>query len=201
MSTLTINFATSIIPPAFGYRVKYWNTTTPATILTTTVTTSPATITGLTGTSYAGTVEAMCNATGGSTPQSFTATLPGPVGVTLSFLTFTCDNATFMLSGALTGSFTINAFSIDGFENTTCSIASSPAVTTILATPQTIATGQMIFQIPMTNFGDSYLSYRPAPSITINGIVINNGGAFTVNGTIVTVSIPTTCSAYTNCPL
>lgn len=200
MSTLTISFTTSLIPPAFGYKIKYWNVTSPTVISTTTVTTSPATITGLTGTSYAGTVEAMCNASGGSTPQSFTATIPGPPAVTLTFLSFICGQAGFMLSQALTGSFTINSFSINGFDNTNCSIASSPAVTTTLATPQTITTGQIIFQIPLTNFAAQYLSYRPLPSITINGIAVSNGGTFVVNGTIVTVSIPTTCLAYTNCP-
>lgn len=199
MATLTINFTTSLIPPAFGYRVKYWNTATPSNILTTTVTTSPATITALTDTSYAGTVEAMCTASGGSTPQSFTATAPGPTAVTLTFLSFRCNQAAFALSQALTGPFTVNSFSINGFENTNCSIASSPTVTTTLVTPQIIPITQIAFQLPLTNFPTSYLSYRPLPFIVINGVGVNNGGSFVVNGTIVTMNIPNTCSAYINC--
>jgi hypothetical protein len=200
MSTLTISFTTSVIPPAFGYKIKYWDVTTPAAINTTTVTTSPATVTGLTGTSYAGTVEAMCNATGGSTPQSFTATAAGSTESELLFTNFQCGSAYFFLTTALTGPFTINAFSINGFDNNTCSIGSGGPVTTILATPQTIATGQTLFSIPLANFAAQYLSYRPLPSIKINGIVVPDGGTFVVNGTIVTVNIPATCAAYTNCP-
>jgi hypothetical protein len=197
MSTLNINFDLSLVPPAFGYRIKYWDVTTPSIILTSTVTTSPATITGLTGTSYAGTVEAMCTQAGGSTPQSFTATAAGPVGVSLLFSQFRCNKASFILTGALTQSFTIDAFSINGFPNTTCN--NSGGVITLLQQPYTVSAGTTLFQLPLIDFGSNILSYAANSNLSINGILVTNNRTFSVGGTIVTLTVDTSCKNYVGC--
>lgn len=196
MSTLTINFTASVIPPSFGYKINYWDVTTPGTVLTTTVTTSPATITGLTGTSYSGTVQAMCTS-GGSTPQSFTATVSGPVSANLTLTSYSCNSVLFIVDQALTSSFTIDALSINGFRNTTCSIATEPALVDILQSPIICDPSFIGFYVGTTiGFGCDVLTYNVIPSITINGVVIPNNGTFTVGGTIVTVNLPVVCTNY-----
>jgi hypothetical protein len=67
---LTISFTEASPAPSGGYLVRYWATSTPGTILTTTVTGSPAVITGLSATSYTGTIESVCSF-GNSTRVSF----------------------------------------------------------------------------------------------------------------------------------
>ena len=68
---LTINFTAASPAPSDGYLVRYWETSTPATVLTKTVTASPAVITGLTGYNYSGTIESVCSF-GNSTRVEFT---------------------------------------------------------------------------------------------------------------------------------
>lgn len=68
---LTINFTEASPAPSGGYLVRYWETSTPGTVLTTTVTASPAVITGLTGYDYTGTIESVCSF-GNSTRVNFT---------------------------------------------------------------------------------------------------------------------------------
>ena len=68
---LTITFTEASPAPSAGYLVRYWETSTPGTVLTTTVTSSPAVITGLTGYNYTGTIESVCSF-GNSTRVSFT---------------------------------------------------------------------------------------------------------------------------------
>ena len=68
---LTINFTAASPAPSGGYLVRYWETSTPGTVLTTTVTSSPAVITGLTGYDYTGTIESVCSF-GNSTRVNFT---------------------------------------------------------------------------------------------------------------------------------
>lgn len=68
---LTINFTEASPAPSGGYLVRYWETSTPGTVLTTTVTTSPAVISGLTGYDYTGTIESVCSF-GNSTRVNFT---------------------------------------------------------------------------------------------------------------------------------
>ena len=60
-NTLTINFTAASPAPSGGYLVRYWETSTPGTVLTTTVTESPAVITGLSGYNYTGTIESVCS--------------------------------------------------------------------------------------------------------------------------------------------
>lgn len=67
---LTINFTEASPAPSGGYLVRYWPTSDPTNIQTTTVTGSPAFIIGLTGTSYTGTIESVCSF-GNSTRISF----------------------------------------------------------------------------------------------------------------------------------
>lgn len=58
---LTITFTAASPAPSGGYLVRYWPTSNPANIQTTTVASSPAVITGLTATSYTGTIESICS--------------------------------------------------------------------------------------------------------------------------------------------
>jgi hypothetical protein len=197
MATLTINFSVAIVPPAFGYRIKYWNVATPTIISTTTVTTSPATITALTGTSYAGTVEAMCTQAGGSTAQSFTAIANGSSTLSLIYNQFNCDKASFLLTAPLTQSFTINAFSISGFPNTTC--ANSGGVVTLLQQPYTVPAGTTSFQLPMIEFGTNILKCVANSNLSINGQLVTNNTTFLVGGSIVTLTIDTSCKSYIQC--
>jgi hypothetical protein len=68
---LTINFTAASPAPSGGYLVRYWDTATPGTVLTTTVTSSPAVINNLPGYDYTGTVESVCSF-GNSTRVNFT---------------------------------------------------------------------------------------------------------------------------------
>jgi hypothetical protein len=68
---LTINFTAASPAPSGGYLVRYWETSTPGTVLTKTVTESPAVISGLTGYNYTGTIESVCSF-GNSTRVDFT---------------------------------------------------------------------------------------------------------------------------------
>ena len=67
---LTITFTAASPAPSGGYLVRYWPTSNPANIQTTTVASSPAVITGLTATSYTGTIESICSF-GNSTTVNF----------------------------------------------------------------------------------------------------------------------------------
>lgn len=67
---LTISFTAASPAPSGGYLVRYWPTSNPTNIQTTTVTSSPAVISGLTATSYTGTIESVCSF-GNSTRVSF----------------------------------------------------------------------------------------------------------------------------------
>jgi len=63
MASLTLTWTAASPAPANGYRIKYWPTSTPATISTVSPNpiASPYTITGLTdSTAYSGTIEASC---------------------------------------------------------------------------------------------------------------------------------------------
>ena len=68
---LTINFTAASPAPSGGYLVRYWDTATPGTVLTTTVTSSPAVINNLSGYDYTGTIESVCSF-GNSTRVNFT---------------------------------------------------------------------------------------------------------------------------------
>jgi hypothetical protein len=67
---LSISFTEASPVPSGGYLVRYWPTSNPTNIQTTTITGSPAVITGLSETSYAGTIESICSF-GNSTRVSF----------------------------------------------------------------------------------------------------------------------------------
>lgn len=68
---LTINFTEASPAPSDGYLVRYWETSTPGTVLTKTVTSSPAVINNLPGYNYTGTIESVCSF-GNSTRVNFT---------------------------------------------------------------------------------------------------------------------------------
>ena len=74
MASLTLTWTAASPAPANGYRIKYWPTSTPATISTVSPNpiASPYTITGLTdSTAYTGTIEASCEGSAYSTAVSW----------------------------------------------------------------------------------------------------------------------------------
>lgn len=85
MATLTITFPAVTPTPSLGYRIKYWPTNSPSSIVTTTSTTNSVTISGLTSASYTGTVEASCGSGTFGSPRSFTATTASVVSASASF--------------------------------------------------------------------------------------------------------------------
>lgn len=72
MATLSITFPAVTPAPSLGYRVKYWPTSSPSNITTTTTPTNSLSVPGLSGTSYTGTVEASCGDGVYGSPRSFT---------------------------------------------------------------------------------------------------------------------------------
>ena len=121
---LTINFTAASPAPSGGYLIRYWNTATPSTVLTTTVTSSPAVITGLTGYEYSGTIESVCSF-GNSTRVSFTDAVCN--------ITFNVSSTSPTNQGGTNGTATIS--NITGGSGTyTYSWNTSPVQTTITAT-------------------------------------------------------------------
>lgn len=121
---LTISFTAASPAPSGGYLVRYWNTATPSTVLTTTVTSSPAVITGLTGYEYSGTIESVCSF-GNSTRVSFTDAVCN--------ITFNVSSTSPTNQGGTNGTATISNIS-GGSGTYTYSWNTSPAQTTITAT-------------------------------------------------------------------
>ena len=84
MATLSITFPAVTPAPSLGYRIKYWPTSSPSNITTTTTSTNSLTIPGLMETSYTGTVEAICGSGNYSTPVSFTGAATASGAATLA---------------------------------------------------------------------------------------------------------------------
>ena len=85
MATLTITFPAVTPTPSLGYRIKYWPTNSPSSVVTTTSSTNTVTISGLTSVSYTGTVEASCGGGTFGSPRSFTASTASIVSASASF--------------------------------------------------------------------------------------------------------------------
>ena len=121
---LTITFTEASPAPSAGYLVRYWETSTPGTVLTTTVTSSPAVITGLAGYNYTGTIESVCSF-GNSTRVNFTDAVCN--------VTFNISSTSPTNQGGTNGTATIS--NITGGSGTyTYSWNTSPVQTTITAT-------------------------------------------------------------------
>ena len=75
MPNLNISFTPASPAPANGYRVQYWNASTPNNVITVSPnpTGSPVTITGVAAGCYAGTIESVCSGGQFSSPISFNA--------------------------------------------------------------------------------------------------------------------------------
>ena len=121
---LTINFTAASPAPSAGYLVRYWETSTPGTVLTTTVTASPAVITGLTGYNYTGTIESVCSF-GNSTRVSFTDAVCN--------VTFNVSSTSPTNQAGTNGTATISSI-VGGSGTYTYSWNTSPVQTTITAT-------------------------------------------------------------------
>jgi len=121
---LTINFTAASPAPSGGYLVRYWETSTPGTILTTTVTSSPAVITGLTGYNYTGTIESVCSF-GNSTRVNFTDAVCN--------VTFNISSTSPTNQQGTNGTATISNI-VGGSGSYTYSWNTSPVQTTITAT-------------------------------------------------------------------
>lgn len=197
--TLNINFPPTSPVPALGYRVRYWPTSTPASITTITVPTPPATITGLTDYSYTGDVSAICALNTYSTPFAFTATVPGPLTSTLVFIGYSAGMFSFALTNPLTVPLTIEYASVDGFDNYGCGIGSGVYLDTFApSTTLTMPAGTTTGNIAGVGLGCAVLAYRRGAQIKIAGnpLMLSNGNTFTIGGTTVTVSIGNTCDPY-----
>lgn len=121
---LTINFTAASPAPSGGYLVRYWETSTPGTVLTTTVTASPAVITGLTGYDYTGTIESVCSF-GNSTRVNFTDAVCN--------LTFNVSSTSPTNQEGTNGTATISNI-VGGSGTYTYSWNTSPVQTTLTAT-------------------------------------------------------------------
>lgn len=121
---LTINFTAASPAPSGGYLVRYWDTSTPGTVLTTTVTDSPAVISNLSGYSYTGTIESVCSF-GNSTRVNFTKTA--------CLLTFNVSSTSPTNQGGTNGTATISNI-VGGSGTYTYSWNTNPVQTTITAT-------------------------------------------------------------------
>lgn len=121
---LTINFTAASPAPSGGYLVRYWETSIPGTISTTTVTTSPAIITGLTSYDYTGTIESVCSF-GNSTRVNFTDAVCN--------VTFNVSSTSPTNQGGTNGTATISNI-VGGSGTYTYSWNTSPAQTTLTAT-------------------------------------------------------------------
>jgi hypothetical protein len=121
---LTISFTAASPAPSAGYLVRYWETSTPGTVLTTTVTSSPAVITGLTGYNYTGTIESVCSF-GNSTRVNFTDAVCN--------VTFNVSSTSPTNQAGTNGTATISNI-VGGSGTYTYSWNTSPVQTTITAT-------------------------------------------------------------------
>jgi hypothetical protein len=121
---LTINFTAASPAPSGGYLVRYWETSTPGTVLTTTVTSSPAVITGLTGYDYTGTIESVCSF-GNSTRVNFTDAVCN--------VTFNISSTSPTNQQGTNGTATISNI-VGGSGSYTYSWNTSPVQTTLTAT-------------------------------------------------------------------
>ena len=84
MATLSITFPATTPAPSLGYRIKYWPTSNPTDITTTTTSTNSLTVPNLMEISYTGTVEAICGGGNYSTPVSFTGAASSGGAATLA---------------------------------------------------------------------------------------------------------------------
>jgi len=121
---LTINFTAASPAPSNGYLVRYWDTATPGTVLTTTVTSSPAVINNLPGYNYTGTIESVCSF-GNSTRVNFADAVCN--------VTFNISSTSPTNQGGTNGTATISNI-VGGSGSYTYSWNTSPVQTTITAT-------------------------------------------------------------------
>ena len=121
---LTINFTAASPAPSGGYLVRYWDTATPGTVLTTTVTSSPAVINNLPGYDYTGTVESVCSF-GNSTRVNFTDAVCN--------VTFNISSTSPTNQAGTNGTATISNI-VGGSGSYTYSWNTSPVQTTLTAT-------------------------------------------------------------------
>jgi len=121
---LSVTFTAASPAPSGGYLVRYWETSTPGTVLTTTVASSPAVITGLTGYNYTGTIESVCSFAN-STRVNFTKLA--------CLVTFNVSSTSPTNQAGTNGTATISNI-VGGSGTYTYSWNTVPAQTTITAT-------------------------------------------------------------------
>ena len=121
---LTINFTAASPAPSGGYLVRYWETSTPGTVLTTTVTSSPAVIDNLPGYNYTGTIESVCSF-GNSTRVNFNDSVCN--------VTFNISSTSPTNQQGTNGTATISNI-VGGSGSYTYSWNTSPVQTTLTAT-------------------------------------------------------------------
>ncbi len=128
MPNLTISFTPASPAPALGYRVKYWNTSTPGNIITVSPnpTTSPVNISGVAAGCYAGTVESACSGGVFSGTVSFNACSGAAFCVAVS--STTGSEASQDCSG-VNDTFTVYTFTLKDTNGNTVNAPSNVTVT------------------------------------------------------------------------
>lgn len=126
-----------------------------------------------------------------------TTTLPDPPTSTLTFSSYEGGVFTFTLSDAIySTSFMIEAADVEGSTTQNdCTAIDSYDSISLFFNPLSILPGQTTASVMgISPFTCDVLSYSKVNSITINGYgTYVDGDTLTIGGTLVTVSIPTTC--------
>ena len=123
--------------------------------------------------------------------------LTDPATANLTFTGYAAGIFTFTLSSPIYSATTnINAITVNGFPNTTCTLPSIESDSNIAVL--TILPGNsVVSQIGQTPMSCSTLRYKRVNSIAVNGTTKTNGQTITIGNTLVTVVIDsTTCVLY-----
>jgi hypothetical protein len=133
----------------------------------------------------------------GTTFNLTTSRLVDPATANLTFTKYEAGSFTFTLSSLIySTSIGISGASVSGFPNITCTlpvVESDSTASTVTINPGSIRAIQP-GSTPMTA---STLRYKRVNSITVNGVIKQNGTSIVVGGTTVNIVIDsTTCEIY-----
>ena len=133
----------------------------------------------------------------GTTFNLTTQRLPDPPTATLTYTSYQSGYFIFTLSSRIySTSIGITSVSVSGFPNTTCTLPineSDSAANTVTINPGFTGATQP-GSTPMTSNSQRY---KRVNSITVNGVIKQNGTSIVVGGTTVNIVIDfTTCEVY-----
>jgi hypothetical protein len=133
----------------------------------------------------------------GTTFNLTTSRLVDPATATLTYTSYQSGYFRFTLSSRIySTSIGISSVSVSGFPNTTCTLPvneSDSAANTVTINPG-FTTATQPGSTPMTSNSQRY---KRVNSITVNGVIRQDGQPITIGGTVVTIVIDsTTCNVY-----